>query len=175
MTSSLSQQSHKNGSTQIKLHTEEVVENGGDVEKTYKDGSRGPVPANIGEREDVEGEKKNRKQLWLSSGSPKLLRKVNTRVSLKDIIRRNKSSKNGFPGMISSHSLDVDYSPASSTCPTTLEPRGLSAAIDRTYNAMLQSKVVTSRPHSKTSLQSRIYNFLERPTGWKCFIYHFTV
>lgn len=23
--------------------------------------------------------------------------------------------------------------------------------------------------------QSKIYNFLERPTGWKCFVYHFTV
>lgn len=29
-------------------------------------------------------------------------------------------------------------------------------------------------PH-KTNLQSKFYNFLERPTGWKCFIYHFTV
>lgn len=25
------------------------------------------------------------------------------------------------------------------------------------------------------SLQNRVYNFLERPTGWKCFIYHFLV
>jgi len=24
-------------------------------------------------------------------------------------------------------------------------------------------------------IQSKIYNFLERPTGWKCFVYHFTV
>ncbi len=27
----------------------------------------------------------------------------------------------------------------------------------------------------KTSIQGKVYNFLERPTGWKCFIYHFTV
>ncbi|RNA21329.1 potassium voltage-gated channel subfamily KQT member 1-like [Brachionus plicatilis] len=27
----------------------------------------------------------------------------------------------------------------------------------------------------KANLQSKFYNFLERPTGWKCFIYHFTV
>ena len=27
----------------------------------------------------------------------------------------------------------------------------------------------------KTTLQGKVYNFLERPTGWKCFIYHFTV
>ena len=23
--------------------------------------------------------------------------------------------------------------------------------------------------------QTRVYNFLERPTGWKCFLYHFSV
>lgn len=27
----------------------------------------------------------------------------------------------------------------------------------------------------KSNLQAQVYNFLERPTGWKCFIYHFTV
>ena len=28
---------------------------------------------------------------------------------------------------------------------------------------------------SKNTFQGNVYNFLERPTGWKCFIYHFTV
>ncbi|XP_065538852.1 potassium voltage-gated channel subfamily KQT member 1 isoform X2 [Lathamus discolor] len=28
---------------------------------------------------------------------------------------------------------------------------------------------------SRSSIQGRVYNFLERPTGWKCFVYHFTV
>jgi hypothetical protein len=32
-----------------------------------------------------------------------------------------------------------------------------------------------TRAHSKNSVQAQVYNFLERPTGWKCFIYHFTV
>jgi hypothetical protein len=27
----------------------------------------------------------------------------------------------------------------------------------------------------KSNRQAQVYNFLERPTGWKCFIYHFTV
>ena len=27
----------------------------------------------------------------------------------------------------------------------------------------------------KNTFQGAIYNFLERPTGWKCFVYHFTV
>jgi len=26
-----------------------------------------------------------------------------------------------------------------------------------------------------TNLQTQVYNFLERPTGWKCFLYHFSV
>lgn len=29
--------------------------------------------------------------------------------------------------------------------------------------------------HPKTNMQAQFYNFLERPTGWKCFLYHFTV
>ncbi|XP_042325581.1 potassium voltage-gated channel subfamily KQT member 1-like [Sceloporus undulatus] len=28
---------------------------------------------------------------------------------------------------------------------------------------------------TKTSMQGDVYNFLERPSGWKCFIYHFAV
>ena len=27
----------------------------------------------------------------------------------------------------------------------------------------------------KTTFQGKVYNFLERPTGWKCFLYHFSV
>uniref|UniRef100_A0ACB8G390 Uncharacterized protein n=1 Tax=Sphaerodactylus townsendi TaxID=933632 RepID=A0ACB8G390_9SAUR len=28
---------------------------------------------------------------------------------------------------------------------------------------------------TRSNIQGRVYNFLERPTGWKCFVYHFTV
>ncbi|KAG7242648.1 hypothetical protein INR49_020021 [Caranx melampygus] len=28
---------------------------------------------------------------------------------------------------------------------------------------------------SRAYIQGRVYNFLERPSGWKCFVYHFTV
>ena len=27
----------------------------------------------------------------------------------------------------------------------------------------------------KNTIQGQVYNFLERPTGWKCFLYHFSV
>ena len=41
-----------------------------------------------------------------------------------------------------------------------------------THNYLLNR---TRTQSTASGLQSRIYNFLERPTGWKCFIYHFTV
>lgn len=28
---------------------------------------------------------------------------------------------------------------------------------------------------ARTHIQGRVYNFLERPTGWKCFVYHFAL
>ncbi|KAG8328814.1 hypothetical protein J6590_101130 [Homalodisca vitripennis] len=31
------------------------------------------------------------------------------------------------------------------------------------------------RRAGKATFQGNVYNFLERPTGWKCFIYHFSV
>lgn len=34
----------------------------------------------------------------------------------------------------------------------------------------------TTRPVlTRAYLQGQVYNFLERPSGWKCFVYHFTV
>uniref|UniRef100_A0A914XL38 Potassium voltage-gated channel subfamily KQT member 1 n=1 Tax=Plectus sambesii TaxID=2011161 RepID=A0A914XL38_9BILA len=34
---------------------------------------------------------------------------------------------------------------------------------------------VRDRKLNKATMKSKIYNFLERPTGWRCFIYHFSV
>lgn len=43
-------------------------------------------------------------------------------------------------------------------------------------NKVIQEKYrYKPKPVAKLSLQNKVYNFLERPTGWKCFIYHFTV
>lgn len=46
-------------------------------------------------------------------------------------------------------------------------------------NRLFNSTKVSAAPGlsttPKSTLQAQIYNFLERPTGWKCFIYHFTV
>jgi hypothetical protein len=40
---------------------------------------------------------------------------------------------------------------------------------------MLDKYKAKVRPTMKATIQGKVYNFLERPTGWKCFIYHFTV
>ena len=47
------------------------------------------------------------------------------------------------------------------------------ANIDRSF----ESRYLAGRSKIpiKPTIQGRVYNFLERPTGWKCFIYHFTV
>ncbi|XP_072165330.1 potassium voltage-gated channel subfamily KQT member 1-like isoform X2 [Diadema setosum] len=37
------------------------------------------------------------------------------------------------------------------------------------------SEHVSKRPSVRMSFQGRVYNFLERPSGWKCFAYHFAV
>lgn len=34
---------------------------------------------------------------------------------------------------------------------------------------------VRDRKMNKLTLKNKVYNFLERPTGWRCFIYHFSV
>ncbi|RUS85069.1 hypothetical protein EGW08_007163 [Elysia chlorotica] len=115
-----------------------------------------------------------------------------SRLNLRGFLKRSKLSappggsadsalaaKNGYPVMLS-HSLEVEYSPPSSSPPYLTSALasttgGVTPSVDKTYNALLQTRLVSSRIHGKTSVQSRIYNFLERPTGWKCFIYHFTV
>ncbi|KAK6168906.1 hypothetical protein SNE40_020065 [Patella caerulea] len=40
--------------------------------------------------------------------------------------------------------------------------------IETQYRQRLKNNV-------RATLQNKMYNFLERPTGWKCFVYHFTV
>ncbi|XP_059165421.1 potassium voltage-gated channel subfamily KQT member 1-like [Physella acuta] len=135
----------------------------------------GDSNSSFGGKGGEDEEASSRKQYRLSPSTPEAPAAPSTRVNIKRLLKRSKSTKNGYPGMFS-HSLEVEYSPSSScTYPPSIEARGLNATVDRTYNKMLESKIVSSRLHAKTSVQGRIYNFLERPTGWKCFIYHFTV
>ncbi|CAG2163607.1 unnamed protein product [Oppiella nova] len=45
-------------------------------------------------------------------------------------------------------------------------------AFDRSWEARYTGE---GRKSVKMTFQGRVYNFLERPTGWRCFVYHFSV
>jgi hypothetical protein len=44
-----------------------------------------------------------------------------------------------------------------------------------TPNFAVKTNFLFHHQQAKSNMQAQVYNFLERPTGWKCFIYHFTV
>ena len=58
------------------------------------------------------------------------------------------------------------------TLDPTLDPSGAMSVPDKTLQC---SYLGRKRAAMKATIQGKVYNFLERPTGWKCFIYHFTV
>ncbi|KAM6157500.1 potassium voltage-gated channel subfamily KQT member 1 isoform 3-T3 [Rhynchocyon petersi] len=61
-------------------------------------------------------------------------------------------------------------SPASPTVPAEPGPRP-PVSLDPRVSIYSARRPLLARTH----VQGRVYNFLERPTGWKCFVYHFTV
>ncbi|PAV60326.1 hypothetical protein WR25_15435 [Diploscapter pachys] len=50
---------------------------------------------------------------------------------------------------------------------------GIGDGIGKMFNARYRS--IKEKKAAKTTFKSRVYNCLERPTGWKCFAYHFSV
>ncbi|XP_070537436.1 potassium voltage-gated channel subfamily KQT member 1-like isoform X2 [Ptychodera flava] len=69
-----------------------------------------------------------------------------------------------FGSSTSDHSCGLEYRPSVTTTFT-----------DRDFQSKYAYHLAPTKPHVRTSCQGKVYNFLERPTGWKCFIYHFTV
>ncbi|XP_059167094.1 potassium voltage-gated channel subfamily KQT member 1-like isoform X1 [Physella acuta] len=57
--------------------------------------------------------------------------------------------------------------------PEEADPRIFMGASRRLLDDSFTVRV--KRKSMNSSVQVKVYNFLERPTGWKCFIYHFTV
>uniref|UniRef100_A0A8C1FXY2 Potassium voltage-gated channel subfamily KQT member 1 n=1 Tax=Cyprinus carpio TaxID=7962 RepID=A0A8C1FXY2_CYPCA len=67
-------------------------------------------------------------------------------------------------------SLWFGRSPSASAEPAVITQRQASHLHPR------MSVYSATRPTlSRSYFQGRVYNFLERPSGWKCFVYHFTV
>ncbi|CAM1327287.1 KCNQ1 (predicted) [Pycnogonum litorale] len=61
----------------------------------------------------------------------------------------------------------ADQGPLLNTAPPSDIPGKV--AWDKYYPFQSHRKI------QKVSFQAKVYNFLERPSGWKCFIYHFSV
>lgn len=46
------------------------------------------------------------------------------------------------------------------------------ASLIKMFDARFRN--LRERKAAKPTLKGKIYNFLERPTGWRCFMYHFS-
>nr|AWJ68226.1 putative potassium voltage-gated channel subfamily KQT 2 [Hirudo verbana] len=66
--------------------------------------------------------------------------------------------------------VKADENSAGSSC----HEKDILLVLGKTSSLPQQQSNARRGPGSLT-LQGRVYNFLERPTGWKCFAYHFTV
>lgn len=62
-----------------------------------------------------------------------------------------------------------------SDTPSIHTERGLVSSVMDAKSIWEARYVLKERKTVKTTFQGRVYNFLERPTGWKCFLYHFSV
>ncbi|XP_078424694.1 potassium voltage-gated channel subfamily KQT member 1 [Cetorhinus maximus] len=68
----------------------------------------------------------------------------------------------------------IPCNPEADTPDSTLPMNSASMAASETRKNSLSTRFYS--PYlTKTSMQGDVYNFLERPTGWKCFMYHFAV
>lgn len=72
---------------------------------------------------------------------------------------------------------DRDKMPEDGTSPPGVPPVHLHPHLSHPRMSVRMSVYSTGvRPVlTRAYIQGRVYNFLERPSGWKCFVYHFTV
>ena len=82
--------------------------------------------------------------------------------------RGRRGSNNGY------HAMDPDLGSTTNSSQWNEVHRGSVGVppVDKSFESRYLAR--TKIP-IKTTIQGKVYNFLERPTGWKCFIYHFTV
>jgi hypothetical protein len=79
---------------------------------------------------------------------------------------------NYLKGCLSQVYLNDDDDPAN----TSGSKRSIPLLLSNLNNQAKKSiKTNLNSVQPKRNIQAKVYNFLERPTGWKCFIYHFTV
>uniref|UniRef100_I3JET8 Potassium voltage-gated channel subfamily KQT member 1 n=1 Tax=Oreochromis niloticus TaxID=8128 RepID=I3JET8_ORENI len=73
--------------------------------------------------------------------------------------------------------IEMDKMPEDGCTPNDIPPVHLHPYFSHPRMSVRMSVYSTGvRPVlTRTYIQGRVYNFLERPSGWKCFVYHFTV
>ncbi|XP_036950191.1 potassium voltage-gated channel subfamily KQT member 1.1 isoform X2 [Acanthopagrus latus] len=73
--------------------------------------------------------------------------------------------------------LDRDKMPEDGSTPIEVPPVHIHPYLSHPRMSVRMSVYSTGvRPIlTRAYVQGRVYNFLERPSGWKCFVYHFTV
>ncbi|XP_017571908.1 potassium voltage-gated channel subfamily KQT member 1.1 isoform X1 [Pygocentrus nattereri] len=87
--------------------------------------------------------------------------------------RKKSSSLARSPAPLDGTRLSPDGFPPAGTVSTQ---RRASHLYGGGYYGHRMSVYSTTRPVlTRAYFQGRVYNFLERPSGWKCFVYHFTV
>ncbi|KAK3098247.1 hypothetical protein FSP39_017599 [Pinctada imbricata] len=103
------------------------------------------------------------------------------RLEMKGI-SRDKSSKltqmgKGFQNSIfNQQDYDYEFNPSSNYHSyTSNDSKSLQPLVGTSERNKGTNGVPVSMGRGRTTVQAQVYNFLERPTGWKCFIYHFTV
>ncbi|XP_065213050.1 potassium voltage-gated channel subfamily KQT member 1-like [Planococcus citri] len=100
------------------------------------------------------------------------------RLRLGDISPRSQVSVNTVFELSTTSTEVASHRRASSTSipdtfiPATLDPRCL---LHERHSIWENRYLGKEHRRAGATFQGRVYNFLERPSGWKCFIYHFTV
>uniref|UniRef100_UPI00398F1DDD potassium voltage-gated channel subfamily KQT member 1 n=1 Tax=Pristiophorus japonicus TaxID=55135 RepID=UPI00398F1DDD len=80
----------------------------------------------------------------------------------------------GQEGVLVNNGSSIPCNPEADSPDST--PRTNSASMAGSEPRKTNSPTRFYRPYqTKTSMQGDVYNFLERPSGWKCFMYHFAV
>ncbi len=60
-------------------------------------------------------------------------------------------------------------------CGHTDVERGSRSSVRKRHTSLLTDEQYQNTMATMHALQMKVFNFLERPTGWKCFVYHFIV
>ena len=110
-----------------------------------------------------------------SYGEP-LKEYVLPKVDPETSVKKKKKKDLGVGNGVSPHADYMESEMSSSSNSQTFENKlPPPPPYEKIYPSSFIGRTRFTGYRSNLTVQGKIYNFLERPTGWKCFIYHFTV